>query len=76
MPKSYQDSAQLTRQDLLPFGGFEVAVLLLKLQDGDGGDNENDKDCSAETIDFQPVTGPVSSGWLRSKMMCECAREM
>jgi hypothetical protein len=48
---------------LLPFGGFEVAVLLHKLH---GGERLNDR--QDDSRDLQPMTD-VSSGWLRSKMM-------
>ncbi len=49
---------------LLPFGGFEVASLLLKLHNGNpAGSDKND-----DSLDFQPLT-EVSSGWLQSKIM-------
>jgi hypothetical protein len=50
--------------NLLPFGGFEVATLLLKLQRGENkiGDDQ-------DLLDFQPMTRDVSSGWLRSKIL-------
>lgn len=49
---------------LLPFGGFDVASLLLKLHNG----NPCSSDSPEDALDFQPLTD-VSSGWLRSKMM-------
>jgi hypothetical protein len=49
---------------LLPFGGFDVASLLHKLESG-----QIKNDLSDNSIDFQPISNPVSSGWLRSKMM-------
>jgi len=51
-------------QKLLPFGGFEVAALLLKLQDSDNGPSID----GDGTVDCQPMI-EVSSGWLRSKML-------
>jgi len=65
--KPKEENEYAPSPNLLPFGGFEVAVLLLRLQAGEiGGD-----DRSLDRLDFQPLTKEVSSGWLRSKMMCE-----
>ena len=50
--------------NLLPFGGFEVAALLLKLQRGESGISSDE-----DLLDFQPMTRDVSSGWLRSKIL-------
>ncbi len=62
------ESSQFTPSpDLLPFGGFEVAVLLLKLQDG----STSSHDLSGPLMDFEPQPREVSSGWLRSKLMCD-----
>jgi len=58
--------------DLLPFGGFEVKVLLLKLQDG----HTPEVGSSDALLDFQPQPREVSSGWLRSKLMCDIASYM
>jgi hypothetical protein len=52
---------------LLPFGGFNVAQLLAKLESGDLGKDAIDE----QSISFEPVTGEVKSGWLRSKLMGE-----
>jgi len=50
---------------LLPFGGFDVAQLLAKLASG----NQCKDDIDEQSISFQPMTGEVKSGWLRSKLM-------
>jgi hypothetical protein len=68
--KCNQENDYAPSPDLLPFGGFEVAVLLLKLQDGGTGGNDH----NVETMDFQPLPREVSSGWLRSKLMGEFSR--
>jgi hypothetical protein len=47
---------------LLPFGGFEVAVLLTKLHDNSYAEERND------AVTLLPATS-VRSGWLRSKIM-------
>jgi len=51
--------------DLLPFGGFEVAVLLARLESGDDGSQHLDEQSKYSL----PMTTEVSSGWLRSKLM-------
>ena len=48
---------------LLPFGGFEVAVLLTKLHDNGYADER-----SNDVVTLLPATS-VRSGWLRSKIM-------
>jgi hypothetical protein len=51
--------------DLLPFGGFDVAVLLARLEAGDIGDQPVDEQIHV----CLPTSTEVSSGWLRSKLM-------
>jgi len=50
--------------NLLPYGGFEVAALLARLAEPAPEPVEE-----AEMMDFLPLNSPVSSGWLRSKML-------
>ena len=49
---------------LLPFGGFEVSVLLNQLKSGQRNGDTND-----DSTEFQPPSSIVSSGWLQSKIM-------
>jgi hypothetical protein len=48
---------------LLPFGGFEVAALLVQLHNG-----KNLRESTEDSFEFQ-ANANVSSGWLRSKIM-------
>jgi hypothetical protein len=70
--KFKEDHEFIPSPDLLPFGGFEVAVLLHRLQVGDSTGNAG----SIEIINFEPPAREVSSGWLRSKLMCKFPRQI
>jgi hypothetical protein len=60
----YEDDAASPNPKLLPFGGFEVAVLLSKLHDSACAAERT----SAPTVNFSPVAETARSGYLRSKM--------
>jgi hypothetical protein len=60
-----QENDYIPSLKLLPFGGFEVALLLQKLHSGAPLTNDG----THETLDFQPKARAVSSGWLSSKIM-------
>lgn len=58
-----EDHKYIPSPKLLPFGGFEVATLLLQLQHG-----RRNNETSNDSTEFQ-ANSNISSGWLHSKMM-------
>ena len=62
---SNNENSSARNRNLLPYGGFEVAALLNKIN----SETEEKAAPQLEATEELPVKNTVSSGWLRSKIV-------